>query len=102
MGLFGGLFQKISHALGKTKIDDSFYQELEEQLILSDVSAVVAVELTEHLRTEAKKQGLDSTEDCEALFRKQIGEILAQHDHSLSFAAPITIFPSLTLKESVG
>jgi fused signal recognition particle receptor len=83
MGLFGGLFKKISQAMGLTKISDDFFDELEEQLIMADVSAATAMSLTDDLRREAKKRGMDTTEACEDYFRGQIGAILEAGDHRL-------------------
>jgi len=83
MGLFGGLFKKISQAMGLTKISDDFFDELEEQLIMADVSAATVVELTDELRREAKKQGFDSVEVCEDYFRGQVTEILEKGEHAL-------------------
>ncbi len=83
MGLFGNLFKKIGQAMGLTKIDESFFEELEEQLILADVGAVTAMDLVENLRREAKKQGLDSVEACAGCFRQQITELLEAGEHQL-------------------
>ena len=86
MGLFGGLFQKISRAVGLSKIDDAFFDELEEQLIMADVGASAALALTEELRRESKKQGFSGVDECERHFRGQITGMLAQGEHSLRFA----------------
>ncbi|MCL1805245.1 MAG: signal recognition particle-docking protein FtsY [Clostridiales bacterium] len=86
MGLFGNLFKKIGLAVGLTKVSDEFYDELEEQLIMADVSAAAAMELTEGLRLEVKKRGLDDLESCEGLFREQITALLEQGDHELRLA----------------
>ena len=83
MGLFGNLFKKIGLAMGLTKISDDFFEELEEQLIMADVSAATAMELTSELRIEARKKGLDSVEACEEYFRGQITAMLEKGDHEL-------------------
>lgn len=83
MGLFGGLFKKIGQAIGLTKISDEFFDELEEQLIMADVSAATAMELTDELRQEVKKNGLDTVEACEGRFREQITALLEKGDHEL-------------------
>jgi fused signal recognition particle receptor len=69
--------------MGLVRIDGKFFEELEEQLILADVGAVTAMDLTEALEREAKKQGLDSIEACAACFRQQITALLAEGDHEL-------------------
>ena len=87
MGLFGGLFKKIGQAMGLARIGDEFFDELEEQLIMTDVSAGTAAELTEGLRLAMKKQGLDSVEAGEAYFREQIAALLEKGDHGLRLEA---------------
>ena len=87
MGLFGGLFKKIGQVMGLTKISDEFFDELEEQLILADVGASAAIELTESLRRDAKKLGLDSVEVCEGHFREQVAAMLEEGEHGLRLEA---------------
>ena len=86
MGLFGGLFKKIGQAVGLHKVDDAFFDELEEQLILADVSAATAVDMVEELRREARKQGFEDAEACETYFRAQITAMLEEGEHSLCLA----------------
>ena len=65
-----GLFQRIkkislfSHA---KELDDDFYEELEEALILSDMGMELSVHAVEQLRAQVKAQKLKTTEqanDC--------------------------------------
>ncbi|MCL2120714.1 MAG: signal recognition particle-docking protein FtsY [Clostridiales bacterium] len=86
MSLFGGLFQRISQAMGLSRISDEFFDALEEQLIMADVGAAIALELTEELRKEAKKQGFSTVEACETYFRERITAMLAEGEHALQFA----------------
>ena len=39
MGLFGGLFKKLGQIVSGQKIDDEFFDELEEQLISDETTA---------------------------------------------------------------
>ena len=55
MGLFGGLFKKLGQIVSGQKIDDEFFDELEEQLILADMGVETAMELVENLRRDARK-----------------------------------------------
>ncbi len=72
-----GFFSKIANALKKTKdtlggaikslfsrnkIDDEFYDELEEILISADISVTTAEETVEDLRAEVKKEKLREEE----------------------------------------
>jgi len=72
--------------MGIARISDAFFDELEEQLIMADVSAATAIEMTEELRREAKKQGLDDAQACEDYFQKQITAILSKGDHALKLS----------------
>ena len=83
MGIFSRIFQKIGQAMGFAKIDDGFFDELEEQLILADVGALTAMELTDGLRREVKSRGMEDLEACKALFHEQIAALLAEGEHGL-------------------
>ena len=50
--------------MGVTTIDDDFYDELEEALILGDLGAGTAEEVIERLREEVEKQHLMHPRDC--------------------------------------
>lgn len=79
-----GFFEKIKNGLKKTrdnisnkinliinsftKIDEEFFEELEETMIASDIGVETAQELCEKLRAEVKKRGLkDPSEITQAL-----------------------------------
>ena len=47
------------------RVDEEFFEELEEMLILSDVSVNVATQLTEDLRYEARLENVKKTEDLQ-------------------------------------
>lgn len=68
LGVFGG---------GFSKIDDSVYEMLEEELILSDVGMNTALKLTEQLRRRAKERGADDTEALRELLRELVSELLS-------------------------
>lgn len=76
-GRLMGFFSKIANALKKTKetlggaikslftrnkLDDEFYDELEEILISADISVTTAEETVEDLRAEVKKEKLKDEE----------------------------------------
>lgn len=84
-----GLFNKINKGLKKTRdsmagaidtvlhghseIDDDFYDELEEILIMGDVGVTTATAITESLRETVRKKNLHKVEDV----RNAIKEIVA-------------------------
>lgn len=85
-----GFFNKIAEGLRKTKesmmgkvdillnsftkIDEEFFEELEENLIMADVGTVTAGHICEQLRKKVKEKGLtDATQ-----IRGQLKEIIAE------------------------
>lgn len=83
MGLFGGLFKKLGQIVSGQKIDDEFFDELEEQLILADMGVETAMELVENLRRDARKLGLDSGDAALEHLKGQMSGMLAEGDHQL-------------------
>jgi fused signal recognition particle receptor len=83
LGIFGNIFKKIGQAIGLSKIDGASFDELEEQLILADVGAAAAMDLTDELRREAKDKGLEDWEACREVFHSRIVALLEEGDHEL-------------------
>ena len=96
-----GFFEKIKNGLKKTrdnisnkinliinsftKIDEEFFEKLEETMIVSDIGVETAEELCERLRTEVKKRGLkDPSEITQAL--KDIMIEMLSCDNSLEIS----------------
>jgi len=83
-----GFFDKIRQGLSKTasaisqvftgfsEIDDDFYDELEESLILADLGMETAMKAMEGLRAKVKEQHLKSTEDARTALRQVLEEML--------------------------
>jgi len=87
-----GLFNKIKNGLSKTKdafadkvdgiigaftkIDEDFFEELEEILILSDLGAKTAFDICERLRDETKRGRLTEPAEIKTLLRDIIAEML--------------------------
>ena len=87
-----GFFDKIKAGLTKTRdalsntlgsvfsgfseIDDDFYDELEESLILADLGVETATKATERLRKVIKEQHLKSTEDAKKALKDILVDML--------------------------
>ena len=87
-----GLFEKLKNGLKNTKdalaskitgvinsftkIDEDFFEELEETLILSDIGAVTSANICEALRKEVKAAGTTDPAEVKGLLKKIIAEIL--------------------------
>ena len=87
-----GFFDKIKAGLTKTRealsgtlgsvfsgfseIDDDFYDELEESLILADLGVDTAVKATDLLRKRIREQHLKTTEDAKNALKEILVEML--------------------------
>lgn len=59
-----------------TKIDEDFFDELEETLILSDIGAETSMEICDKLRQAVKRTGATDPADVKKLLREIIAEML--------------------------
>ena len=87
-----GFFDKIKAGLAKTRdalsntlgsvfsgfseIDDDFYDELEECLILADLGVETATKATERLRKEVRSQHLKTTEEAKTALKAILVDML--------------------------
>ena len=87
-----GFFNKIAQGLKKTrdsmmgkvdallnsftKIDEDFFEELEENLIMADVGAVTAARICDRLRTKVKEEGLASPDQVRSGLKQIISQML--------------------------
>ena len=88
-----GLFKRINKGLkktrdsmsgainaalyGKNEIDDDFYEELEEILVMADVGVNTAMEIVEKLRDAVFKKNLRKAKDVKAEIRNIVAELLS-------------------------
>lgn len=93
-----GFFDKLKEGLKKTKdsfvakvntlvnsftkIDEDFFEELEETLILSDIGAVTAENICTRLRAEVKRTGTTETNAVKGLLKGIVADML-RGDNSL-------------------
>ncbi len=94
-----GFFDKIKAGMAKTRdalnqtlgsvfsgfseIDDDFFDELEESLILADLGVETATKATDRLRKVIKEQHLKSTEEAKAALKEILVEMLNVGDTAL-------------------
>lgn len=87
-----GFFNKLKEGLTKTRdnivgnieqvfnfhseIDDDFYEELEEALILTDMGVATSTEIIDNLREDIKSRKLKYTNEVRALLEEQIAGML--------------------------
>ena len=97
-----GFFDKIKAGLTKTRealsdtlgsvfsgfseIDDDFYDELEECLILADLGVETATKATDRLRKTVKEQHLKTTEEAKSVLKDILVEMLSVGDIALDLS----------------
>ncbi len=96
-----GFFDKLKEGLKKTKdsfvskvevlvnsftkIDEDFFEELEETLILSDIGAETSADICDKLRAEVKRTGTTNPAEVKGLLKDIIADILSG-DHRLNMS----------------
>ena len=97
-----GFFDKIKSGMAKTRsalsntlgsvfsgfsqIDDDFYDELEECLILADLGVETATKTTDRLRKTVKEQHLKTTEEAKSVLKDILVEMLNVGDTALDLS----------------
>ena len=71
---FTGKITRLFHSF--TKIDEDFFDRLEETLILSDIGAQTSVDICDRLRKEVKQEGVTDSEQVLAMMKKIIVEMI--------------------------
>jgi fused signal recognition particle receptor len=99
----GGLFERLKIGLSKTrnnlgdkidslvkstkKLDDEFFEELEDILIQADVGMNTSLELVSNIKTAAKKQKVNNPAEVTALIQKEITKLLGVNPTPLNVSA---------------
>lgn len=92
-----GFFKKLVAGLSKTMsgidsifsgfsaIDDDFYEELEEILIMGDIGVRATEEILDNLRDKVKEQHIKQPEDCKEILVQTIKEQMAVEETAYRF-----------------
>ncbi len=91
-----GLFDSLKRGLSKTRnrflgslealfgaydeVDDDFFDELEEILILADIGMDTAVEITERVRTRSREMRLKKPMEIYDLMKREIAEMMTAEE----------------------
>ena len=70
MGFFSKLFKK------GTPIDDDFYEEMEEQLILGDMGVQASMELSEALEVNVRFHEVKTQEEAKAFMIQRVADMM--------------------------
>ena len=93
-----GFFDKIKQGLSKTassisqvftgfsEIDDDFYEELEESLILADLGFDTTMKAMDSLREKVRVQRLKTTEEARKALREVLAEMVSVGDTGLNLS----------------
>ncbi|HQU06182.1 MAG TPA: signal recognition particle-docking protein FtsY [Ferrovaceae bacterium] len=93
-----GWLQRLKHGLKKTRdnlqgkisglftggLNEAWFDELEEALILADVGVKTTQRLINHLKTEAKKSQVTQAQDLKPILRKMLIDLLAPLEKNLN------------------
>ena len=83
MGLFSKFSSKIEQLFSTRKIDEEFFEELEDTLIEGDLGARLTDEISETLRKEAKAKGITEASELQNLMKNLLSEYVHSYDVSL-------------------
>ncbi|MDO4941867.1 MAG: signal recognition particle-docking protein FtsY [Lachnospiraceae bacterium] len=102
-----GFFEKIYEGLTKTRenlsrgldsifqtfsdIDDDFYDELEETLIMADVGVDATLKIIEDLKHRVRVQGIKETSACKELLKQVIKEQMELDEDAFAFENEKTV-----------
>ncbi len=102
-----GFFERLKNGLSKTKdgmvrgldetfrgsatIDEDFYDELEENLILGDVGVTTSEKILERLREQVQEQKIREPQACRELLIQDIREQMTQRQDAYEFERHCTV-----------
>ncbi|MBR3401108.1 MAG: signal recognition particle-docking protein FtsY [Parasporobacterium sp.] len=79
MGFFSKLFKK------GTPIDDAFYEEMEEQLILGDMGVQASMELSEALEVNVRFHEVKTQEEAKAFMIRRVADMMKVPEDAYDF-----------------
>ncbi|WP_068496440.1 signal recognition particle-docking protein FtsY [Paenibacillus kribbensis] len=78
-----GFVEKVTDLMiRRKKIDEEFYEELEEILIGADVGVNTVMTLIEDLRVEVKKRKIEDASELQPVLSEKLSELLRGNDNS--------------------
>lgn len=96
-----GFFSKLKNGLSKTRnsfvsgidnifsgfseIDDDFYEELEEQLIMADIGMENSMRIIEELQEKVKEEKIKEASECRTVLMDTIKEQMKVHENAYDF-----------------
>ena len=99
------LFAKISRSiLGKSTVDDTVLDNIEESLITSDVGVETTLKIIDKLQERIKRDKYISTSELNSILRAEIATLLRKHDGLFpeDFDSPLPHKPYVVLVVGVN
>lgn len=91
MGFFDKI-KKIGIFNGFSQLDDDFYDELEESLVMADMGAETTMEAVEELKQRCKRNKIKDTEGAKACMKEILAELLTVGDPNVDMSnAPAVV-----------
>ncbi len=85
MGFFDKI-KKIGIFSGFSQLDDDFYDELEESLVMADMGAETTMKAVEELRDRCKERKIKDVEGARACMREILAEYLSREDNGVDLS----------------
>lgn len=85
MGFFDKI-KKIGIFNGFSQLDDDFYDELEESLVMADMGAETTMEAVEELKQRCKRNKIKDAEGAKACMKEILAELLTVGDPSVDMS----------------
>ena len=81
-----GFFSRLKSIFsGHSAIDEDFYEELEETLIMGDMGIKATEEVMDELRRQVKERHVKETEECKELLKESIKEQMQVPENAYDF-----------------
>nr|WP_297169017.1 signal recognition particle-docking protein FtsY [uncultured Dysgonomonas sp.] len=100
------MFTKLSRiVVGKSKVDDSVLDDLEEVLITSDVGVDTTLKIIERIEERVAKDKYVNTDELSSILREEIVELLTENnsnDNTVGFDLPIDYKPYVIMVVGVN
>ena len=97
-----GFFRRIVGVFNTPKIDEEFWETLEEVLISADVGVKTSTRISETLRERVKSERLGNPDDIRAALREEMAAILSKAAGDREFLSSVNGGPGVVLVVGVN
>ena len=97
-----GFFRRIVGVFNTPKIDEEFWETLEELMISADVGVKTSTRLSENLRERVRRDRLSDPDDIRAALREEMAAILSKAAGEREFLSSVNGAPGVVLVVGVN